>query len=500
MSTRSLRVALLTGLLTLFTGCTDTPDPDPQPEEDAGTGVDAGLPDAGSPDGGEAAPPVFTRRPASAVVVEGGGRQHFQVTAEDPRGRPLTFEWSANLGTLQVDSQASGSDAEWIAPGCLVSGVTASFSVTVTNDLGLSSSIEFSVVGLPVCPAWTPTSSLSITRGGHAAVLLPSGKVLVVGVSSTTEVYDPESGTWASAGSLARARTSLRATLLPSGKVLVAGGGGDPGLEVLEVYDPATNTWASVGDLGFPLRIELTATLLLSGKVLVSGGLPFGPNPIETAEVYDPETGTGAPTGSLVKARFGHTATLLPSGKVLVTGGLGPYPGGEAPRPAVAEAEVYDPATGTWSSAGSLAISRAGHTATLLTSGKVLVTGGFTVIKESPTSGMYFTRYLDTAEVYDPATGTWSSTGSLATKRGAHTATLLPSGKVLVTGGNMGGSGSLATTEVYDPETGTWSQASSLTTGRYTHTATLLPSGKVLVVGGSGKDGSLATAELYEEP
>ncbi len=101
---------------------------------------------------------------------------------------------------------------------------------------------------------------------------------------------------------------------------------------------------------------------------------------------------------------------------------------------AYASTELYDPATNAWSSAGSLNTARHNHTATLLSSGKVLVTAGSNVAS---------------AEVYDPATNAWSSAGSLATALVYHTATLLPSGQVLVAGGNNGSN--LASTAIYTP-------------------------------------------------
>src|SRR5437763_4719408 len=131
---------------------------------------------------------------------------------------------------------------------------------------------------------------------------------------------------------------------------------------------------------------------------------------------------------------------------------------------------------------GSLATARNGHTATLLPNGKVLVAGG--------RNG---NSILASAELYDPPSGTWSATGSLATARFFHTATLLPNGKVLVAGGGNNSA------ELYDPASGTWSATGSLATARAFHTATLLPNGKALVAGGfsSFSGGELASAELY---
>ena len=106
----------------------------------------------------------------------------------------------------------------------------------------------------------------------------------------------------------------------------------------------------------------------------------------------------------------------------------------------------------------------------------MLVAGGYNL-----TDG-----YLASAELYDPASGTWTATGSLATARDHHTATLLPNGKVLVAGG-FNNSEHLASAELYDPASGTWTATGSLATARYGHTATLLPNGKVLVAGGAGQ-------------
>jgi WD40 repeat protein len=221
-------------------------------------------------------------------------------------------------------------------------------------------------------------------------------------------------------------------------------------------------------------RAGHTATLLPDGKVLVSAD-HYGFH--ATAEVYDPATGTWSATGSMVSSRHGHTATLLPDGKVLVSGG---YTISRRDHLYLATAEVYDPATGTWSATGSMASPRSSHTATLLPDGKVLVSGGY---------DGYGT--FAKAEVYDPAMGTWRVVHAMASSRSGHIATLLPNGEVLVTEGDL--------VEVYDSASPLWPwrTTGSMASPRRYHTATLLTNGKVLVSGGSDNNSALATAELY---
>ena len=187
-----------------------------------------------------------------------------------------------------------------------------------------------------------------------------------------------------------------------------------------------------------------------------------------------------SPAPPMMVSRSSHSATLLPNGKVLVAGGVGVVGGVEVP---LASTEIYDPVSNSWNSAGSMSAGRARHTATLLLNGKVLVVGG----NESASSEEH---YLASAQVYDPASNTWSDAGSMLAARVFHAATLLPNGKVLVMGGHAAWptdcsyncSRAFSSVEAYDPSSNTWSSASDMLPRDWL-TATLLPNGKVLALG-----------------
>ena len=336
------------------------------------------------------------------------------------------------------------------------------------------------------------TGNMSLPQIHHSATLLYDGMVLIAGGSynpNSAELYSPATGTFSDTGN-PNGSVSHTATLLNNGMVLVAGGTltseSGPPTTSAELYDPATGTFTPTGSMNTP-RAGHTATLLNSGMVLIAGGAMgstgdiYG-SPLASAELYNPATGTFSYTGSLNGARLDHTATLLNNGKVLIAGGWEPSP---YPPVIFGSAELYDPATGTFSyTTGTMNTPRYLQTATLLNNGKVLIAGGTIASPDGPSTA--------NAELYDPAIGTFSYTGSMNTARIYHTATLLNNGMVLLAGGEDSYGNALSSAELYDPAAETFTYTSGMNIARFWDTGTLLNNGLVLIAGGF-----IATAELY---
>ncbi len=495
--------------------------------------------------------------PATGTFASAGsllGARAYHTATLLPDGRVLAAGGAGAVPSAEIYDPASGT---WTGTGALgvarywhTATLLGSGRVLVSGGVG--SGAATSEIYDPATGTWSATGALVAARYAHAAARLGDGRVVAlggvsvgIGVLSSAEVYDPSAGTWTAAGSLAQARERHTATRLPSGRLLAVGGIGPGGttLASAELYDPATATWTAAGALA-AVRYSHAAVGLPDGSVLVDGGyFSSSANPsayAPGAERYDESTGrfrpratgrrtlvahaatlladgsvlltgpdlaTGSgavpatlyrepaaawsPGGGLPVASSGHTATPLPDGRLLVAGGWS----GIAP---LSRAALWDPGASSsapsatsaplamFAATGSLATGRAGHTATLLASGRVLVAGGLGA-----------TGSLASAESYDPASGLWTATASLAAGRAWHTATLLASGRVLAAGGESGGS-SLATAEIHDPSTGTWAPAGSLAGARARHAALLLPDGRVLVVGGVAGGVALASVEVFD--
>ncbi len=352
---------------------------------------------------------------------------------------------------------------------------------------------------------WTPTGSMITPRTGFTATVLHDGHVLVAGgcadvnctgILASAELYDPGTGRWTTTTPMTTPRNAFTATLLPSGNVLVAGGfDGTQMLASAELYDTHHSTWRITSPM-LTAREFHTATLLRDGTVLVAGGIDRmdSARAVESSaaesstELYNPKTGQWSGSGNMTAARQRHMATVLPNGTVLVVRGCADY----ACRRLPTSGEVYDPSTQKWRLSGPMRTQGYDGMATLLPNGTVLVAGGCANDTCQPP--------LASADVYDWQTMTWTTTGRMTTPRDASTATVLPSGQVLVAGGCAlyvtSSCRPLSSAELYDPSRGTWTATASMIMGRFGQTATLLPDGRVLVAGGNGS-GVLATAELY---
>jgi N-acetylneuraminic acid mutarotase len=483
------------------------------------------------------ATPVITTQPASQAAWSGA---FVLFSVEFSGAESATYQWYFGGSALSDGPIVSGSRTDKLLLRGVQQSQAGSYYVVVTTCGGsaTSSTATLSVSDFPPGPwplpwpgpapgpapvagTWESTGSMPYPAELHSATLLDDGKVLVVFAPLSfcdwicagdgcgwgewdggAELYDPVSGSWSfPAHQPSSPGFGNSATLLPSGQVLVAGGGGGPvddcGLPLsgAQTYNPAGQSWASTSSMKASHCFH-TATLLGDGQVLVAGGCGGDSDSWDStaaAELFDPGDGSWTATQTTMQTpRACHTATLLPNGKVLVAGGGGPPwrhdgCGASASTPS---AELYDPATGTWAGANALHEARCGHTAILLNTGKVLVAGGY--------NG---SAAVATAELYDPVAGTWACTGSLNYARAWHVAAKLPSGKVLVAGG-INGSGALDSAELYDPDTGSWGVAAAMNQARSFATITLLNNGKVLVAGGSVTllGNCSSTAEIYSPP
>jgi Kelch motif len=323
----------------------------------------------------------------------------------DPATR--TFTPTGSMGTAR-----SGHTATLLSDGrVLVAGGFDSGSHELASaELYDPATGTFSPTG-PMTDAghvWTAVRLLDgrVLMTGYFGVDAPPG---------WAEIYDPSSGTFSPTAPMAFGAYLQTATLLTDGRVLFAGGVVDTSScrASAEIFDPKTGTFSPTGSMTAPRWTAPrcgTATLLRDGRVLMMGGVSGVLPPETSAEIFDPKTGTFSSTGSPANSWTGRTATLLTDGRVLVAGGYD-----DATDLTHASAELYDPATGTFSPTGSMAVARRDHMATLLADGRVLVIGGYGSIldRRCPCApGTYVPQWLTSAEIYDPASGTFSPAGA----------------------------------------------------------------------------------------
>jgi hypothetical protein len=368
-----------------------------------------------------------------------------------------------------------------------------------------------------VPPPATPRPSISFGPSGKfspagsmggmytIAIVLSDGRVLFTGAEegdlTSAKLYDPYTGRFSPTGTMREPHNQGRATLLADGRVLIVGGMTDTlGTVQPELYDPRTGSFSRTGSM-LGTDYYPATVLLKNGKVLLITSANDGVKGTTWAQLYDPGSGTFETTGTPSFPQSGATATVLSDGRVLVAGGWGGCCSTALMAP-TASAEIYDPNSGTFSPTGSMKTARGGSAATLLTDGRVLVTGG-----SNGSIG------VASAELFDPVTGTFTLTGSMTADREDHSSTLLADGRVLIAGGMhdpgsvacagaaciaMVGTTDLTSAEIYDPNTGKFKATGSMATPRTTPMAVLLQDGHVLVAGGFTNQGPWMDAELYQ--
>jgi hypothetical protein len=391
-------------------------------------------------------------------------------------------------------------------PGPIAMSAVGGISAPLTSPTGSSLSSPASSGGGANAPA------ISNSGGGGGTPAQPNvaphpGFVLLAGgqgngqfALASAELFDPSKNVFGAASSMKDAREDHTATVLPGGKIFIAGGEGASGraLSSAELYDPISGKFSAVASKMDTARAEHTATLIsgcncpADGKILLAGGVSATGSLgaiLRSAELYDPATGKFNATGAMKATRARHSATLIASGplagNVLIAGGSSDESGGD-----VATAELYDPATGQFASTGSMSTPRENHSATWLSPSVVSgpLAGSVLVAGGSDASAP-----SDSAEVFNPQTAAFSPVGAMTAVRTLQAAVLLANGKVLIAGGQSSDTEFLQSAELFDPAHATFAATGSMQNLHAGATATVLENGDALIAGGRS-----SFADLYD--
>jgi hypothetical protein len=439
-----------------------------------------------------------TTCPLSPAKLAAGASCTIRITFQ-----PLTL--GSFSGTLTVTDSAANSPqtasltGKGVAPvtvspaslsfaGTPVGETTAAQTVTLTNNE--TTAVTFSSIAA--------TGNFAVTGNTCSPSIGPAPATCTVGVTFTPTATGARKGqlTFTDSATNSPQSVSLAGTGTAAVLVSIAVTPVNPSMFVNGTLQlTATGTYSNNTTKNLSSTVVWTTSPLAIASLTTSGlatGLAAGSTTVTAAlgAITNNTTLTVVqvyvPTGSLNTARYYHTATLLDTAMVLVAGGIGPIPGGTGAMGDLNSAELYNPVSGTFSPTGNLKQARSEHSATLLNNGWVLIAGG------SGGDGA-----LASAELYNPSTAAFSPSNPLNTARYEHTATLLPGGEVLIAGG-YGSAGVLSSAEIFNASNATFTPTGSLTYARFDATATPLPNGMVLIAGGADANGPLSTAELYD--
>jgi Kelch motif/Galactose oxidase, central domain len=429
--------------------------------------------------GAPMAPPEFHVSTNTLTLVP-GGKAYVRLTSALPYfpGLPPEFD-AGNIGWVAQFGQGTGGFRLSQSQGT----GSAILTISATDaQPGAEGTIEINTDPPYAAPSVVKSPliiNLKVAASVSPGVLLAGGQDWNGNTLTSAELWNPSTGNTIPVGAMANARSLHTATRLDDGRALVTGGynASSVAQKTVEFFNPVNNQFTEGPSL-LQARAEHTATFIhqgpLEGDVLIAGGCDEGGSALRNAEIYDPRTNTFSWVPDMGMAHMRHTATELADGRILIVGGTlsrDSYIG-------VGEAEIFDPATMQWSYAGNLKEGRQGHTATLLTTGQVLIAGGW-----NP-----FDNPIKTAEIYTPGSRAFTYTlGPMSIGRREHVALPLLEGNVLVAGGYNG----TMTGEIFNTGSQTFQPlAGTMAEERYEPTATFLlntessADGKVLFAGG----------------
>jgi serine/threonine protein kinase len=353
---------------------------------------------------------------------------------------------------------------------------------------------------------WLDYGSLPEGVWGNGVTQFGSGQVAIFSASSgspsspTLETWtlDPKTGSIAGGPAMARSQAVPAVAVFNGGSVMIAGGwGGSNPISDAEILDASTGSFTAVASMAYP-RSQATATDIGNGRVLVAGGwtqYDSGSSVFTataSAEIYNINTRSWSAAASMSTPRALATATRLQDGRVLVAGGDSGWQGPDAPganQQVLSSAEIYNPANDAWQNAGNMSVPRATQSASLLSNGHVLLTGGWS---DGSQLGLVST------DEFVPGTG-WHKAADMPGPHGQARLVALKDGRLLEVGGVGGSGNATAETDLYDPDTGTWQRSGDLLRPLYWPAIVVLSDGRVLLVGGAD-DNISSRLELYTPP
>lgn len=330
-----------------------------------------------------------------------------------------------------------------------------------------------------------PGPGLGAPRATHQLVAAGEGRLLAIGgcvrsgcevgpASATVDIIAAPDMRVIATGRLLAPRIQPSAAALPDGEVLILGGWVDGRVSgATEIFDPATGKSVAGPAMTGP-RNAPTVVPLADGRILIAGGYD-GRDARADAEIFDPATGRMTATGPLAAARSGATGTLLADGRVLVAGGGRPD---REPRRALASAELFDPATGRFTPAGTMAQERYKHGAVRLANGDVLIVGGSDIRD--------YGGKLRSVERFDVVAGRFVPAGNLADPRFkiADGLLLLPGNRVLVAAGD-------AAPEIFDVARGVGTRLDYDLGGQWNYMTLVRADARTALLAGGYREGRI---------